>query len=291
MRTPLSLLAALIVAVLAASPAVAHAKKKNVAKLAPAPATELVAPGERVVLAVLGSYRTGVSKDHVRHTAKTLVDVASEKGVDPFLALAIIRIESSGSNHARSSADARGLMQLRPFVGKALAKEAGIPWRGADTLHQPEVNVTLGIHYLAQLTERYDGNVERALQAYSMGPTKLDSILARGKTAVRDYAITARWIADRYRTLAATHGDVEPGLSRFEVALARFEREIGGKPKQAYALALGDAKKASKSWNRTSPPRGTSTVARVSDPAEDAGGGDVTASAHRQTIAPLAANR
>ena len=284
----------IFVLALATAPSAVLAKSAKKAPLAPAPATELAAPGERIALAVLSSYRTGVSKNHVRHTAQTLVRVAEEKGVDPFLALAIIRIESSGWNHARSAADARGLMQLRPFVGKALAAEAGIPWKGADTLHQPEVNVTLGIHYLAELLERYDGSVERALQAYSMGPTKLDSILRRGKTAVRDYAVTAQWIANRYRLLAETHGDLEPGLSRFEVALSKLEREIGGKPKQAYALALGDAKRAAASWNRTSaPPAATKIpVARVSDPAIDETDGEAGATdAPRPAIAPLAAGR
>lgn len=286
---------------LAAAPslALATAKKPVAVVLAPAPATELLEPGERIALAVLSSYRTGVSREHVRHTAKTLVRVAEEKGVDPFLVLAIIRIESSGWNHARSSADARGLMQLRPFVGKALAAEAGVPWKGADTLHQPEINVTLGIHYVAQMLERYDGDVDRTLQAYSMGPTRLDSILARGKSPVRDYAVTARWFADRYRSFAEEHGDLEPGISRFTVDLAKLERQLGGKPKNAYAIAIGDAKKALARWNRTSASRTPSTstspstpatVARISEPGA-ASADDARADSHQPAFAPLAADR
>ena len=237
----------------------------------PGAPARLEEPGERLVLAVLSSYRTGVSREAERRAAKTLVRVAEEKGVDPFLVLGVIRLESSGWSHARSSCDARGLMQIRPFVGKALAREMRLPWKGADSLHDPEVNLRLGVHYLAKLSARYDGDVEKMLQAYSMGPTKLDRILRRGKTAVRDYAITVQWFASNYRELAETHGDLEPGFSRLQVGLRRLEREIGGTPKRAYAIAVG---RAPKDWNRTSKPAPKASTAAASR--DDLDGASVT---------------
>lgn len=214
---------------LAASPA--HASRS-------APPPPLDAPGERFVLSVLTSYRTGVTAEQERLAAKTLFAVAEEQGVDPFLVLGVIRVESSVWTHARSSCDARGLMQIRPFVGKALAREAGIPWRGPDDLHDPVLNIRLGVRYLATLIGRYGGDVEKALLAYSMGPARLDDFLRRGKRPRLEYAVTARYFAEQYRALASVHGDVEPGLSRFTLGVLDLERTVGGKPKRAYQLAL-----------------------------------------------------
>jgi soluble lytic murein transglycosylase-like protein len=245
----------LLIALLAISFSASAAPKKKVA------AVGLDAPDERIVLSVLGSYSTGLSKDQVRAATKTLIAASEENGVDPFLVLGLIRVESSGWNRARSSCDARGMMQLMPFVGKAMAKELGIPWHGAETLHDPEVNIRLGIHYLASLQKRYDGDVSKALSAYSMGPTKLDRILARSKKPVDDYPISVRWFADHYRELSAMHGNVEPGLSRFEVAVHKLEKDIGGKPSVAYALATG--KKDKDGWNKTSKPKTKAKTAPV----------------------------
>lgn len=205
----------------------------------------LDAPSERIALSVLDSYPNGVSDEQVRAGAKALVAASAENGIDPFLVLGVIRVESSGWSHARSEVNARGLMQLMPFVAKAMAKDIGMTWKGADALHDPEVNVRLGVHYLSTLVEKYDGDVSKALSAYSMGPSKLDGILRRGKTPVSDYPVTVQWFAERYRTLAEEHGDVEPGLSRFRVGLVSLEKDIGGKPGAAYAMATGR-----KDWNK-----------------------------------------
>jgi soluble lytic murein transglycosylase-like protein len=253
MRRPAAFL---LLALLASSlPAFGAPRKKE------AVAVRLESPGERIVLSVLGSYASGVSKDHVREAAKTLIAASGENGVDPYLVLGVIRVESSGWNRARSECDARGLMQLMPFVGKAMAKELGIAWQGAETLHEPSVNIRLGVHYLASLQKRYDGDVTKALSAYSMGPTKLDRILSRNKKPVDDYPTSVRWFADHYRDLAETHGNIEPGLSRFEIAVNKLEKDIGGKPSIAYALATG--KKEKDGWNKTSKPKGKAKTAPV----------------------------
>lgn len=249
----------LLAALLAVSLSASAAPKKKVA------AVGLDAPGERIVLSVLGSYASGVSKDHVRAAAKTLIAASEENDVDPYVVLGVIRVESSGWNHARSECDARGLMQLMPFVGKAMAKELGIKWRGPEMLHEPDVNIRLGVHYLASLQKRYDGDVTKALSAYSMGPTKLDRIIRRNKKPVDDYPVSVRWFADHYRELAVTHGDIEPGLSRFEVGVRKLEKDIGGKPSVAYALATG--KKDKEGWNKTSKPKTKTAPVLVAVPA------------------------
>lgn len=204
---------------------------------ASAGAVTLQTPGERISAQILSTWKTGLSDEAMRETAQAIVRESEKNGIDPFVVLGLIRVESSGWNKARSVVGARGLMQIRPFVGKALAAEIGLAWTDADTLHDPVANVTLGVHYLGQLEKRY-GNLEDALIAYSMGPTKLDKFRKAGKSATREYAITVGWFAKRYREAAAC-GDLEPGLSRIAVEVRRMEHEIQGRPAVAFAKATG----------------------------------------------------
>lgn len=245
----------LIVALLLASSLSGSTASAASGKKAP---VRLDTPSERIVLSVFASYRTGLPKEKVRIAAKTLIEASRENDVDPFVVLGLIRVESSGRNRARSSCDARGLMQIMPYVGKALAKETGIRWKGTETLHDPDANIRLGVHYFASLQSRYDGDVSKALSAYSMGPTKLDRILRRGRKPVDDYSISVQWFADHYRELATTHGNVEPGLSRFEIGIRSLEKKIGGKPSGAYALATG--KKHKEDWNKSRTPKPSPAV-------------------------------
>ncbi|EHM09593.1 soluble lytic murein transglycosylase-like protein [Thermanaerovibrio velox DSM 12556] len=86
-------------------------------------------------------------------------------GVDPDLARAVMRHESGGREDAVSSAGAIGLMQLMPGTARALGVDPRDPVR----------NLEGGIKYLAQLLERYGGDVERALAAYNAGAGRVDA--------------------------------------------------------------------------------------------------------------------
>jgi len=72
---------------------------------------------------------------------------------------------------AHSAANARGLMQLVPATGKALARELGVHWGGAATLFQPLTNITLGTAYLRAMLDRFGGEPVLATVAYNAGPT------------------------------------------------------------------------------------------------------------------------
>jgi soluble lytic murein transglycosylase len=93
---------------------------------------------------------------------------AAAASVDPLLAAAVIRQESAFDPAARSSADARGLMQVLPAVGGQLARKAGLPEWDAALLFQPDVNLTFGIDHLARDLARLEWP-ERALAAYNAG--------------------------------------------------------------------------------------------------------------------------
>jgi len=98
---------------------------------------------------------------------------AAKNQLDPSLLMGLIRQESAFNEKARSSADARGLMQLLPATASRLARQARIPRYTAEKLFQAETNIILGTRYLDFLMQRY-GKTELALAAYNAGSTRVD---------------------------------------------------------------------------------------------------------------------
>jgi tetratricopeptide (TPR) repeat protein len=105
-----------------------------------------------------------------------------EAGLDPFLALSIIRQESRFDPEAVSSAGARGLMQLLPSTGRRLFGDVGMRWRGDSGLLDPATNTQMGTRYFGEMLERL-GNLPAALAAYNGGVSKARewAMLAEGK--------------------------------------------------------------------------------------------------------------
>jgi soluble lytic murein transglycosylase len=93
--------------------------------------------------------------------------------LDPALVLGLIRQESAFDENARSSANARGLMQLLPSTGRRIARQARITRYGSKKLYQAETNIILGTKHLAYLVQQY-GKIELALAAYNAGDTRVD---------------------------------------------------------------------------------------------------------------------
>lgn len=115
-----------------------------------------------------------VSDDLARHRFplafwETIQRIAGETGLDPYLVLALIRQESVFDPRALSPASAYGLMQLLPSTAARTAARLGLPSPGAPKLYDPETNLTLGIHHLKELLQRYGDNPVKALAAYNAG--------------------------------------------------------------------------------------------------------------------------
>jgi soluble lytic murein transglycosylase len=106
---------------------------------------------------------------------RTLItEEARDRGLDPFVAAALIRQESMFEARITSHVGARGLMQIMPATGHRLADAVGLePW-DAEVLYHPEINVHLGIRYLAQHMDEYDGSLPAVFSAYNAGSHRVE---------------------------------------------------------------------------------------------------------------------
>jgi len=95
---------------------------------------------------------------------------AAEKGVDAALIAAVIDTESKFSVAARSSAGARGLMQITPEAAQDIARHSGATNFHTSDLSNPEINIKYGTYLLAERIEFYGGDVVAALASYNAGP-------------------------------------------------------------------------------------------------------------------------
>ena len=120
------------------------------------------------------------------HHAETIRREALRNRLDPAWIAAEIRAESVFDPMARSSANARGLMQVLPSTGEGLAKALGLPWTGADSLYDPDTNILLGSAYLRQLMDRYGGKPYQVIAGYNAGPAPLNRWLSQRPNADPD---------------------------------------------------------------------------------------------------------
>ena len=118
-----------------------------------------------------------------------LTNDAQANGLDPYLVAALIRQESEFNPNAVSRANAYGLMQLLPSVGKSLAKKAGDRHFNATQLLDPTLNLQLGTADLRHAVDRYNGQVEYALASYNAGDTPVHRWIASN-----DYKDIPEWV-------------------------------------------------------------------------------------------------
>ena len=114
---------------------------------------------------------------------------AQANGLDPYLVAALIRQESEFNPLAVSRANAVGLMQLLPSVGKSLAKKEGEKHFSTNELLDPATNLRLGTADLRKAIDRYSGQIEYALAAYNAGDTPV-----RQWIALNDYKDIPEWV-------------------------------------------------------------------------------------------------
>ncbi|MEA2008397.1 MAG: tetratricopeptide repeat protein, partial [Chloroflexota bacterium] len=99
-----------------------------------------------------------------------IIPVAQKYGFHPLFLFSVVRQESLFEGFVRSSAGARGLMQIMPSTGEDLARKAGWPPNyTAEDLYRPKVSVNLGTAYLDSQRRYFEGDIYAALAAYNAG--------------------------------------------------------------------------------------------------------------------------
>ncbi|MEW6055713.1 MAG: lytic transglycosylase domain-containing protein [Bdellovibrionota bacterium] len=113
--------------------------------------------------------------------SKLIYKLSKKHGFSPGLILSVIKIESNYLPWAVSPRGALGLMQIMPETGEWLVAKYGMKWQGPAMLFDEEVNVTLGIRYMAYLRDKYRGDLKKMLSAYNRGPARVDEEVAEGR--------------------------------------------------------------------------------------------------------------
>jgi peptidoglycan DL-endopeptidase CwlO len=115
---------------------------------------------------------------------RAFTHAARDTGLPLAMLVAVGQIESNLTADARSSADARGLLQVLPSTAAALRLD----------VDRPESNVLAGARYLTQLLARFH-STDLALAAYNAGPTAVAAAGGAPTQETLDYVtnVTALW--------------------------------------------------------------------------------------------------
>ncbi len=155
---------------------------------------------------------------------------AAKNNLDPYLVASLIREESEFDPRAISYANAYGLMQLLPSVGRTVARQEGIAHFQTFQLLDPNMNIRLGTRYLRQMLDRFGGVEEYALAAYNAGDNRVAEWQAAGPysgidefiesipfTQTREYVEAIRRNQETYKAIddfVRSHGAAAATASR-----------------------------------------------------------------------------
>jgi len=144
----------------AASKPAVQAKAEAAPVVAPAastkPAPIVVHAAPRVIPADTAAVDTNVSA-----LEPIIQEAADTHGLDPNLLKAVIASESGGNVRARSSKNAKGVMQLVDSTASDM---------GVRNVWNPRENILGGAKYLQQLLQRFEGDTTKAVASYNAGP-------------------------------------------------------------------------------------------------------------------------
>lgn len=148
---------------------------------------------EKEIAAFICKSNDRVDKELASEMAKAYIHAARLYDIEVKLLVAKDWTESrfdplATSRDENGNPVARGVAQFTLGTGRAIWAELGFEWNGASSLYNPIESIIAGAHYLKQLIVRYHGNYTHALEAYNMGPTKLDELHEKGQPLRYTYA-------------------------------------------------------------------------------------------------------
>ena len=132
----------------------------------------------KFIIAVILMYITVIALlKFVFYPTKYKADVeraAKNYSVDPYLVYSVIKQESNFRADVKSSKGAKGLMQLLPATAAEVAVSINSIDESEFDIYDPETNIYIGVKYLSELIQRYDGNIYIAIAAYNAGMGNVD---------------------------------------------------------------------------------------------------------------------
>lgn len=141
---------------------------------------------ETDILKYILKFSSQISYSDALRLSKLIREECENYGLDPFLILSVIEVESEFSPKAISPSGAIGLMQIMPETAEFIAGELGVSIDGAKSLYNPLINVRFGIYYISFLVNRFK-SIEWALTAYETGPNSLSTTQENFGKQLPDY--------------------------------------------------------------------------------------------------------
>ena len=150
-----------------------------------------------------------------------VVDKANQYGIDPDLALRVVKQESGFNPNAVSKAGAGGLMQLMPGT----AKDLGL---SEQDRFDPEKNIDAGMRYLSKQIKDF-GDVGLGLAAYNAGPGNV----RKAGNQVPQFKETQNYVASimgdkQFRLLQGAVPKVDQEVTKAEpFDSSAYDRQLG----------------------------------------------------------------
>ena len=179
---------------------------KPALETAPVHAAVVPKPKELVAIYdVIKTSRPEICDAEAWKVSDAIWEESARHNLDPILIAALIEVESGFQSLAISPMGARGIMQIMPDVGRAIAREIGVSEEaGADAftpehLDDPVFNIKLGIYYLFGLKNSFR-SLNLALVAYNVGPTEMRNRLDNDIEVPIDFANAVLSVYRRFQT-------------------------------------------------------------------------------------------
>jgi hypothetical protein len=138
-----------------------------VLKLQPKPTVAVVRPNPQrdELVEIMLDYQPKLTRQTATKYVKTVRAATEEYKIDPLWVVAMMWQESRFLNRTESGAGAVGLMQILPSTARGMGVDP-------ERLWVPEVNIKLGVKYLAGDLKRF-GSLRLATLAYNQGSTRV----------------------------------------------------------------------------------------------------------------------
>jgi len=145
------------------------------AQLAPLDAIPLLVRGEpRLLAGPWDGLPAALVEQYLPLPWRQEVEVAARAaGVPPWVLAGLVRQESAWNPRARSAADALGLAQVLPAVGREAGSRLGLRVQTTSDLFDPATNLAIGARLLGDWRRAFGGAWEPAFASYNAGERRV----------------------------------------------------------------------------------------------------------------------